>query len=162
MTCCLLWPKFHQSEPIQKETVGRLPVDCPNGRMQFNDCEKISSKILGKDRIRRINRAGCGGIIGPRARHAPWAAVAALTRKIHKFSTTDTKEPCVIRTTLPYFRKQNRRIRLDERYSDELRLICNDCIPVPIFCIIKIKRHLIIDRTFSHIHKHQDWNESCD
>jgi len=57
-----------------------------------------------------------------------------------------TEELCVIRTTLEYLRKQNRQIRLDERYSDGIRLICNDYIPVPNFCIFKIKR-LMIERT---------------
>ncbi len=50
------------------------------------------------------------------------------------------------RTTLQYLRKQNRQIRLDERYSDGIRLLCNDYIPVPNFCIFKIKR-LMIERT---------------
>ena len=56
------------------------------------------------------------------------------------------RQQSVIRTTLEYLRKQNRQIRLDERYSDGIRLICNDYIPVPNFCIFKIKR-LMIERT---------------
>ena len=44
---------------------------------------------------------------------------------------------CVIRTTLAYFRKQNRQIRLDERYTDEIRLICTEYIPVPNFSVLK-------------------------
>ena len=44
---------------------------------------------------------------------------------------------CVIRTTLAYFRKQNRQIRLDERYTDEIRLIGTEYIPVPNFSVLK-------------------------
>lgn len=86
--------------------------------------------------------------IGPAKRFTPH-------NKSQKFlnsrvsTKNQTEELCVIRTTLEYLRKQNRQIRLDERYSDGIRLLivlCNDYIPVPNFCIFKIKR-LMIERT---------------
>ncbi len=48
-----------------------------------------------------------------------------------------TMPACVIRTTLAYFRKQNRQIRLDERYTDEIRLICTDYIQSRISVFLK-------------------------
>jgi hypothetical protein len=74
-----------------------------------------------------------------------WSDSKTVTQK----SDGRTVPVCVIRTTLEYLRKQNRQIRLDERYSDGIRLLivlCNDYIPVPNFCIFKIKR-LMIERT---------------
>ena len=35
------------------------------------------------------------------------------------------------------FGNKNRQIRLDERYTDEIRLICTDYIPVPNFSVLK-------------------------